>query len=103
MKINVAGKLSAIAACIACSLAGAQQLDEVVVEAAPIVKNAVGGGPAPGYYKVAMSSRVSYADLDLSKPDDVAKLEQRIKEAATEVCNALGKPRLQDAIAAAKR
>jgi UrcA family protein len=40
---------------------------------------------------VVMSSRVSYADLDLAKPADVAALEKRIKEAANFVCDKLGK------------
>ena len=48
--------------------------DRIVVEASPIVKEskAETASPAPGYYKVVMSSRVSYADLDLAKPADVA-------------------------------
>ena len=82
-----------IAACMAWGSALAQPLEEIVVEASPIVKESAGDktAPAPGYYKVMMSSRVSYADLDLAKPADVAKLEWRIKEAATVVCDKLGK------------
>ena len=49
------------------------------------------GSPAPGYYKVMMSSRVSYADLDLAKATDVATLEWRINEASKVVCEKLGK------------
>jgi len=82
-----------LAACMAWSSVLAQPLEEIVVEATPIVKEgkADTASPAPGYYKVVMSSRVSYADLDLAKPTDVAKLEWRINEAATVVCEKLGK------------
>jgi len=61
-----------------------QPLEEIVVEASPIVKEgkAETASPAPGYYKVVMSSRVSYSDLDLAKPADVATLDSRINEAA---------------------
>jgi UrcA family protein len=38
-----------------------------------------------------MSSRVSYADLDLSKPADFATLEARVNETAKVVCEKLGK------------
>jgi UrcA family protein len=48
------------------------------------------GSPAPAYYKVAMTGRVTYADLDLRKPSDVATLQQRIRNEATELCAALG-------------
>ena len=82
-----------LAACMAWSSVLAQPLEEIVVEATPIVKESKAdtASPAPGYYKVVMSSRVSYADLDLAKPTDVAKLEWRINEAATVVCDKLGK------------
>ena len=82
-----------LAACMAWSNVLAQPLEEIVVEATPIVKESKAdtASPAPGYYKVVMSSRVSYADLDLAKPTDVAKLEWRINEAATVVCEKLGK------------
>lgn len=82
-----------VAACMAWSNVLAQELDEIVVEGSPIVKEgkAETASPAPGYYKVVMSSRVSYADLDLAKPADVATLERRINEAAMVVCDKLGK------------
>jgi UrcA family protein len=82
-----------VAACLAWGHALTQPLEEIVVEASPIVKEgkAETASPAPGYYKVVMSSRVSYADLDLKKPADVATLEWRIKEAANVVCEKLGK------------
>jgi UrcA family protein len=71
----------------------AEPLEEFVVEASPIVKEskADAASPAPGYYKVVMSSRVSYADLDLAKATDFATLEGRINEAAKVVCEKLGK------------
>jgi UrcA family protein len=81
-----------LAACMAWGNVLAQPLEEIVVEGSPIVKEPSKESPAaPGYYKVIMSSRVSYADLDLAKPTDVATLEWRIKEAATVVCDKLGK------------
>ncbi len=80
---------------VTCILWGnvAQALDEIIVEASPMEKAAKSdaASPAPGYYKVTMSSRVSYADLDLSQPDAAATLESRIKAAATEVCDGIGK------------
>ena len=82
-----------VAACMAWGNVLAQPLEEIVVEASPIVKESKAdtASPAPGYYKVAMSSRVSYADLDLAKATDVATLEWRINEAAKVVCEKLGK------------
>lgn len=93
MRTGLLGVASVAVGCLAWSALGAQPMEEVIVEASPIVKTVTtgGGSPAPGYFKVAMSGRVSYADLDLKKPADVATLEKRIKEAATEVCTALGK------------
>ncbi len=82
-----------VAACMAWGNVLAQPLEEIVVEASPIVKEgkAETASPAPGYYKVVMSSRVSYSDLDLAKPADVATLDSRINEAAKVVCEKLGK------------
>ncbi|MDH4167336.1 MAG: UrcA family protein [Gammaproteobacteria bacterium] len=81
-----------VAACMAWSNVLAEPLEEIVVEGSPIVEeHAVKTPSAPGYYKVMMSSRVSYADLDLAQPTDFATLERRIKEAATVVCDKLGK------------
>jgi UrcA family protein len=82
-----------VAACLAWGHVLAQPVEEFVVEASPITKEgkADGASPAPGYYKVVMSSRVSYADLDLSRTADFATLETRINEAAKVVCEKLGK------------
>jgi UrcA family protein len=81
------------AACLAWGYALAQPMEEIVVEASPVTKEgkADTASPAPGYYKVMMSSRVSYADLDLSKPADFATLEARVNETAKVVCEKLGK------------
>ena len=81
------------AACLAWGHVLAQPMDELVVEASPITKEgkADTASPAPGYYKVMLSSRVSYAGLDLSKPADFAILEGRVTEAAKVVCDKLGK------------
>lgn len=93
MKGRVLTIMLPIAACMAWGNVLAQPLEEIVVEASPVVKESAGekGSPAPGYYKVMMSSRVSYADLDLAKSTDVATLEWRINEAAKVVCEKLGK------------
>mgnify|MGYP001565668631 CR=1 FL=1 len=82
-----------IVACMFWVNVQAQAMEEITVEASPIVKETKGdaASPAPGYYKVMMSSRVSYADLDLAKPADAATLESRINQAATDVCAGLGK------------
>ena len=73
-----------LAACMAWGNVLAQPLEEIVVEGSPILEEHAAKTPfAPGYHKVAMSSRVSYAGLDLAKPADLATLERRIKEAAT--------------------
>jgi UrcA family protein len=73
-----------VAACLAWGHVLAQPVEEFVVEASPITKE----GKADG---VVMSSRVSYADLDLSRTTDFATLEARINEAAKVVCEKLGK------------
>lgn len=82
-----------VAACLIWGSVLAQPLEEIVVEGSPIVKERKiePGSPPPLYYDVVMSSRVSYADLDLAKPADVAALEKRIKEAANFVCDKIGK------------
>jgi UrcA family protein len=82
-----------VVACMALGNVLAQPVEEFVVEASPITKEgkADSASPAPGYYKIMMSSRVSYADLDLAKPADFATLELRINEAAKVVCEKLGK------------
>jgi UrcA family protein len=83
----------AVSACMAASLAAAQPMEEVMVEASPIVRSSqvTLGNNQPWKYTVMMSSRVGYSDLDLSTPDGVAMLEKRVSAAATEVCDALGK------------
>jgi UrcA family protein len=39
--------------------------------------------------RVSMSYGVSYADLDLTQPDDRAELEGRVQEAAAQICEIL--------------
>lgn len=39
--------------------------------------------------KVSVDKQVSYSDLDLSRPEDAAKLKDRIREAAVDSCNQL--------------
>jgi UrcA family protein len=59
--------------------------EEITVIAPEVVRREGGGGP--GRWEVASTtSQVSFADLDLSKPEDYAKLRQRIQDAAREAC-----------------
>jgi UrcA family protein len=45
------------------------------------------GPSGPGRWEVATTTEpVNFADLDLSKPEDYAKLRQRIQDAAREAC-----------------
>jgi UrcA family protein len=46
------------------------------------------GGEMP-QFTVSVSQRVGYADLDLSKPDDVVKLRDRVTTAAKDSCREL--------------
>jgi len=46
------------------------------------------GGEMPEF-TVSVSQRVGYADLDLSKPEDVAKLRDRVRAAAKDSCREL--------------
>ena len=46
------------------------------------------GGEMPEF-TISVSQRVSYADLDLSKPDDVTKLRDRVTMAAKDSCREL--------------
>jgi UrcA family protein len=39
--------------------------------------------------KISVAKPVSYADLDLSKPADVEKLKQRVRQAAQDACGQL--------------
>src|SRR5262245_19301258 len=52
--------------------------------------------PVPGQYygtlnsdTISLSQAVNYADLDLSKPADVAELEKRVNKTAQDVCRKL--------------
>jgi UrcA family protein len=81
-----------MAAAAACTLAGAsaygQAMEVVTVEA---VREIIVGKSAIGapIKELSIRSRVSYADLDLSTPDGVAKLEQRVKDTAISTCKEL--------------
>lgn len=88
MNLNKSAPLVLIAAAAA-TLAGAtaqgQALEVVTVEAMREIvvgKTALGGT----IRELSIRSRVSYADLDLTRPGDVATLEQRIEETARTTC-----------------
>lgn len=62
-----------------------QAMEVVTVEA---VREIIVGKSAIGapIKELSIRSRVSYADLDLTKPADVATLEKRVKDIATSTC-----------------
>ena len=88
MKSNKLAPLAMIAAAAA-TLAGAnaysQAMEVVTVEA---MREIVVGRTARGatIRELSIRSRVSYADLDLTKPADVTTLEQRVKDTAKSTC-----------------
>lgn len=51
---------------------------------------AIGGHPALAAQQTG--ERVAYADLDLSRPQDVSQLRRRIAEAAERVCGSVVRP-----------
>ena len=70
--------------------AAAEQLQEVTVQAARVVKTAV-GHTATGIPIVdaSISYGVSYADLNLASHADVVMLQGRVKSAAEKACKQL--------------
>jgi UrcA family protein len=71
------------------SIAVAQQIEEVIVEASHIVQSSVTArDPATGGNIVSMtvSYGVSYAGLDLASKAGAAELEKRVKNAALAAC-----------------
>lgn len=88
MKFDKLAPLVMIAAAGA-TLAGAnaygQAMEVVTVEA---MREIVVGRTARGatIRELSIRSRVSYADLDLTKPADVTTLEKRVKETAQSTC-----------------
>lgn len=67
---------------------------ETIIVEAPIVRRAAEGRPLPFGTQseiVELSRTVSFADLDLSKPADVAELQQRIEAVARENCDKLSR------------
>ncbi len=76
------------------SIAVAQQIEGVVVEASHIVQSSVTGrNPATGGDIVSMtvSYRVSYAGLDLASKAGATELEKRVKDAALAACKDIGR------------
>jgi UrcA family protein len=67
---------------------------EIVIVAPEVVRRS--GPSGPGRWEVASTTvQVNFADLDLAKAEDYAKLRQRIQDAAREACR-----RIDDAAAA---
>jgi len=77
--------IAAAGATLAGANAYAQAMEVVTVEA---MREIVVGRTARGatIRELSIRSRVSYADLDLTKPADVTTLEQRVKETAQSTC-----------------
>jgi UrcA family protein len=81
-----------IAICLAASgaVAAAQDSKEVTVTAPEVSRERVGrsniGAPID---LITVQHAVSYADLDLSKTADAAKLDERIRTAAQHACREL--------------
>jgi UrcA family protein len=67
-----------------------EEMEEIVIEG-PVVRRLVGGPASVGAKTevVELERRVSYADLDLSKKEDLAELETRIETTAKETCEKL--------------
>ena len=69
-----------------------QTAEEVIIRGPDIVRRPLpGSGPGvpPGLTNpevISLTRGVTYEDLDLSKPDDVAELEARVKKTAEDVC-----------------
>lgn len=64
----------------------AQPAEEVMVFAPFVIKDTTSGPLHARVRTITVSRTVSYQDLDLTKDDEVAKLESRIRTAAKDVC-----------------
>jgi len=79
MRLNLLPPAFAAAAALAFAApAPAQTIEELTVT-----------GHLPGYRLRSLSERVSFADLDLTYPADVRRLEMRVNDAARRVCTQL--------------
>jgi UrcA family protein len=68
----------------------AQEMEEVVVVGAPVVRQWTERGRLGGNVEtIELTRRVSYADLDLTLHADVLMLEERIENVARESCKTL--------------
>jgi UrcA family protein len=65
--------------------APAAESEEITIVAPEVVRRP--GPSGPGRWEVASTTQqASFADLDLAKPEDYAKLRQRIQDAARDAC-----------------
>ncbi len=94
MKFNLKGPLIlAIASACLCSMAAAQNLQEVTVQGTRILStktvdhNASTGSPI---LDVSVSYGVRVADLDLASHYGPMQLEKRVRDAATAACKEIG-------------
>ena len=79
------GVALAVGLALASSVAIAQQLSEVIVEA-PRVQRGVDKGPTGSIDLIAVTHHVSYADIDIGTASGARVLEQRVKDAAKAAC-----------------
>jgi UrcA family protein len=79
--------------CATAPVAAQEQSEEITVHQAPytIHRQVFGRSMAreTTTEKISVAKPVSYADLDLSKPADVEKLKQRVRQAAQDACGQL--------------
>jgi len=88
-KIAFGTAVGLFSAVLVSSIAVAQPIEEVIVEASHIVQTSEAGrNPATGAAIVNMtvSYGVSYAGLDLASKPGAAELEKRVKDAALAAC-----------------
>lgn len=61
------------------------ETQELVIIAPEVVRREGGGGPGR-WDVISTTEHVSFADLNLARPEDYAKLRQRIQDAARTAC-----------------
>jgi UrcA family protein len=87
--------LGAAAACLAIiggAALGQTKVKEVVVEAPQVVHQNLGRVPTGGYDElVSVDHHISFSDLDLTKAQDMATLQDRVRAAAKNGCEQLKK------------
>jgi UrcA family protein len=91
LSLAAAGFLIGISQAAAQEAQAGAEAEEVVVVGAPIQRSRAKGWGTYGSSTevIELSRRVSYADLDLTKYEDVMEMEKRIETTARESCEKL--------------